>query len=424
MLSSALVKRTMSPNKPVGIVRQHRALEDISNFECVLPKIQEENGCDEMGTRGRAMETTPSSRTTYCQTPTSKNTKTSDAHKPTSSTPLSSRRQPTPKTPKVIPRNPFCTDADVSRLQLPIWSPNVFNTVVSPTKSLDGDNFDWPIEDISRMKPVLIDEDPEHLIPREDPETESKIENALATFWNGETQIVPSPWQENGKVVKYAKTFSAACKDAASQTMLTLPPILPPDLENALMPYLNRDSGILVSPESMLEVHNESNESFSSSLSQCGLRRKLSFMMEDNTNCPSSPIVSMATSKGLLSRTDKDSSVLRSPTMSPIKSLSASQEERDGNMSLDLGEQVANHQSYGVSHSGASFQPLVAFDDQTMDSLAPGHLGFQGQSTDHGYLTETSSINFAHHFHSRLPDYTLPSEPWVPHLGSSTPSSH
>jgi len=75
-----------------------------------------------------------------------------------------------------------------------------------------------------------------------------------------------------------------------------------------------------------------------------------------------------------------------------------------------------------VSNSGWSLQRQVLYEDQTMDSVAQNHQAF-GQTTDHGYNTETSSINFANHFHSRLPDFSLPAEPWVPHLGSSTPSS-
>lgn len=76
-----------------------------------------------------------------------------------------------------------------------------------------------------------------------------------------------------------------------------------------------------------------------------------------------------------------------------------------------------------VSNSGWSLQRQVHYEDQTMDSVAHNHLHVGQSTTDHGYATETSSLNFANHFHSRLPDFTLPAEPWVPHMGCSTPSN-
>jgi len=70
----------------------------------------------------------------------------------------------------------------------------------------------------------------------------------------------------------------------ASQTTLSLPPVLPPELEAALKPYFNNDQ------ESEAELSEEEEPMF---LSQSGLRRKLMFKQEEvlDIHCPSSPIV-------------------------------------------------------------------------------------------------------------------------------------
>ncbi|XP_059488192.1 uncharacterized protein LOC132204007 [Neocloeon triangulifer] len=431
-------KMTPSPN--FNKFRRQRPFDDISNFDSPhLPKIQEESVLDEKENKKAVIETTPRRRMVG---PSQSNSciKTPDTHKPTSSTPLSSRQNmPTPKTPRFIPRNPF--DADlISRLHLPICSPNVFNTVVSPTKSLDGDNFDWTIEDVSRIKPAAIEEYPEHQFTNsDDPETESRVQQTLDTFWKAEKHIVPSPWQDSRRSLVQKITIESKpkpSKDVSTQTMISLPLILPPELEKALQPYFRTELGTPISPESMLEEEEEDAQS--SFLSQSGLRRKLLFIQEEtlaSNCCPSSPIVSMSSMRGL-SRTDKDSNLIRSPTISPIKSSDESTPSavrESGNvfcskMSVDTSVHGNGHQmsiqlhEEMVSNSGLSMHRQVLFDDQTMESIAPSYHAFQGQSTDHGYLTETSSLNFANHFHSRLPDYTLPLEPWVPHLGSSTPS--
>lgn len=130
-LTMSALKKTPSPfNK----FRRHRPLEDISNLESpLLPNIKEEED-----SRGVSIETTPRRRVIRCSQSLVKELKTPDAScsQPTSSTPLSSRRQPTPKVQRPVLHNPFEADL-LTRLHLPMCSPNVFNTVVSPTKSLD-----------------------------------------------------------------------------------------------------------------------------------------------------------------------------------------------------------------------------------------------------------------------------------------------
>jgi hypothetical protein len=130
-LNMSSMKKTPSPfNK----FRRHRPLEDISNLESpLLPNIKEEED-----SRGVSIETTPRRRVIRCSQSLIKELKTPDAScsQPTSSTPLSSRRQPTPKVQRPVLHNPFEADL-LSRLHLPMCSPSVFSTIVSPTKSLD-----------------------------------------------------------------------------------------------------------------------------------------------------------------------------------------------------------------------------------------------------------------------------------------------
>jgi hypothetical protein len=146
-LNMSSMKKTPSPfNK----FRRHRPLEDISNLESqLLANIMEEED-----SRGVSIETTPRRRVIRCSQSLVKELKTPDASgsQPTSSTPLSSRRQPTPKVQRpVVLHNPFETDL-LARLHLPMCSPNVFNTVVSPTKSLDVNFKICLIHDVFNIK--------------------------------------------------------------------------------------------------------------------------------------------------------------------------------------------------------------------------------------------------------------------------------
>jgi Protein aurora borealis N-terminus len=75
----------------------------------------------------------------------------------------------------------------------------------------------------------------------------------------------------------------------ASQTTLSLPPVLPLELEELLKPYFNRDDD----NEDIDLSEEASDEEGPMCLSQSSLRRKLMFIQEEvlETNCPSSPMV-------------------------------------------------------------------------------------------------------------------------------------
>lgn len=50
--------------------------------------------------------------------------------------------------------------------------------------NIQGENFDWPIEDVSRIKPAIIEEFPEaQFTCIEDPETESRAQQTLDTYY-------------------------------------------------------------------------------------------------------------------------------------------------------------------------------------------------------------------------------------------------
>lgn len=76
----------------------------------------------------------------------------------------------------------------------------------------------------------------------------------------------------------------------ASQTTLSLPPVLPMELEEILKPYFNRDDE---EEDQDFSEDEASDEEGPMCLSQSSLRRKLMFIQEEvlETNCPSSPIV-------------------------------------------------------------------------------------------------------------------------------------
>ncbi|KAF4521429.1 hypothetical protein B566_EDAN010586 [Ephemera danica] len=398
-------------NKKIGAPghRVYRPLGDLngrvggSSEDSPLPKIYEETEED----KENCHNSTPRRR---LGGPKSVRTQNNDAA-PTSSTPLT-RKHTTPKTPRYIPRNPF--DADlIPKLHLPICSPSVFTTVVSPTKSLD-ENFDWPIEDISRIKPVQIEESPESQFHyTEDPETESRVQEAIDTFFK-EKQIVPSPWSDTGR----ASVLDHL--NFATQTALSLPVVLPPELEAALKPYFNQEENDEQSLSFELEEEEEEEEVL---LSQSGLRRKLLFhAVETHSDPPSSPLDSGHWKQGF-SRSNLASRDLRSPSFSPIARKSNSSSDHSPPSVKMTGQGNSSRMSMEVSfHSNATTpltrrhsslliseehrqlpnknswslrQRFMVEEDQSMESCSNTPVRCnspqQDNLTDHGYHTDLTS---------------------------------
>ncbi|XP_025837491.1 protein aurora borealis [Agrilus planipennis] len=139
-------------------------------------------------------------------------------------------------------KNPFETHL-TERLHTTVFSPSVFNKEPSPKI----DTFKWTIEEISNLKPADIDETTiNQFSPEMDPILEETAQSKIEKFFS-KKEIVPSPMDNIVKTeplisedaspptVEETKQFV----NGASQTVLTLPPILPASVETALKPYFS-----------------------------------------------------------------------------------------------------------------------------------------------------------------------------------------
>ncbi|XP_031826709.2 aurora kinase A activator-like protein bora [Nomia melanderi] len=180
---------------------------------------------------------------------------------------------------KFMARNPFETDL-TNRLHLSVISPSVFSKVQSPSEQ--SPDFAWSVDELAMMQPARIEEYPMQQIHCIDPETEVKAQAAIDQFFK-ENQIIPSPWEmkkKDSRIKTKTDTPTRASsdmnttsfkvkKDGWSQTVLSLPPNLPPDVAEALKPYFTFTQ----------EQNSDSDDANSSNNS---LRRKLFF---NNDEC-------------------------------------------------------------------------------------------------------------------------------------------
>lgn len=162
-----------------------------------------------------------------------------------------------------------------------IFSPSLFQRPVSPQMS--STQFEWTIDEVSSLKPANVEPHETQFQDSPNPEFEAKAQLAISSYFK-DNQIVPSPvdcplrsnriilseMNGNTPISKPGRRI----KDSASQTELTLPPILPLDLEEALKPYFQPHLA-----GSCIELQRKnSNRSFFSTSSEgkdTSLRRKL-----------------------------------------------------------------------------------------------------------------------------------------------------
>ncbi|XP_015115239.1 protein aurora borealis [Diachasma alloeum] len=184
---------------------------------------------------------------------------------------------------RFMARNPF--DADLTnRLHLSVISPTIFSKV-SP-KMQGSPAFAWTIDELAIMTPAMIDEFPVQQNHCTDPEVEIHAQKAIDKFFS-EPQIHPSPWNLRKETqplmvmtpttrpveaLGTSRVSPIGMKDCATQTVLTLPPVLPKDLEEALKPYFTFTQDQSTPPDT--DDANSSNNS---------LRRKLFFTHDESS---------------------------------------------------------------------------------------------------------------------------------------------
>ncbi|XP_058791812.1 protein aurora borealis [Phymastichus coffea] len=194
---------------------------------------------------------------------------------------------------KFIARNPFEADL-TSKLHVSVISPTVFTKVVSPAQK-GSPQFSWSIDELAVMQPAKIDEFPIQQMHCSDPEIEKNAQEAISRFFN-ENQIIPSPLEiktneSNLRVNRDLKTpiragesiyeskendnLNKDTKESWTQTVLSLPPVLPPSVEEILKPYFN-----------FIQDQNLDNEEINTS--NTSLRRKLFFENHNDSHNESS----------------------------------------------------------------------------------------------------------------------------------------
>ncbi|XP_046818598.1 protein aurora borealis [Vespa crabro] len=182
---------------------------------------------------------------------------------------------------KFIARNPFENDL-TNRLHMSVISPTVFNKI---SNSQQSPEFAWSVEELALIKPAEIEEFPIEQIHNVDPDIELKAQAAIDKFFMT-NEIIPSPWESKRKEYKVdikmdtpkrltdksniiKDSFKTTKKDGTCQTILSLPPKLPQNVEEALKPYFT--------------FNEEQNvDSDDANLSTSSLRRKLFF---NHTEC-------------------------------------------------------------------------------------------------------------------------------------------
>ncbi|XP_026751261.1 protein aurora borealis [Galleria mellonella] len=158
--------------------------------------------------------------------------------------PNNHKSTPTPPKNKKV-RNPF-DNALIDRLHKPICSPGMCRIY----KKKNNGSFYWDIDQACSLVPADIVACNSQFEPSPDPALEKIAEEATEKFFSQE-MVMPSPLESSKKVkpllqisndssihmTSFIKDQMVAMKDVSAQTVLTLPPELPPEIEKILEPF-------------------------------------------------------------------------------------------------------------------------------------------------------------------------------------------
>ncbi|GLV44449.1 aurora borealis [Carabus blaptoides fortunei] len=143
-------------------------------------------------------------------------------------------------------KNPFEAALN-EHLHSHIFSPSVFADVQNPRTS---EKFMWTIDDVSSLKPAHIDESTIAQFEQPNCEDDVSVQAKIEKYFS-ETHIAPSPWNQEVKqlpllpestspaVIKEESPEPKEVANVWTQTVLTLPPNLPEDIEKILKPFFS-----------------------------------------------------------------------------------------------------------------------------------------------------------------------------------------
>lgn len=262
------------------------------------------------------------------------------------------------------------------RLSQPICSPSIFQTVVSPSQASE---FSWSIEDISSFRPAQIDENPSQDFDSWfSPATENEAQEAINKFFSSHIVHMESP------VLSEIKKNSSSLDDTPikekpilidtwSQTTLSFPSVLPPDVEAILNTYYSFNSNQANQNDDL----NTSNSSVS--------RKKLYFddLNDDNSNPNSNCTTPQRPKIDSSRRADVSTPITinhSSPELSPIASATSEDSPMD------------------VSLRHKSIIRLNMTNDIEMtekENVLPNDWSLQGCSTPRASQTQSSDSAFS-----------------------------
>uniref|UniRef100_T1HHV6 Protein aurora borealis n=1 Tax=Rhodnius prolixus TaxID=13249 RepID=T1HHV6_RHOPR len=297
------------------------------------------------------------------------------------------------KTPRLCRTNPF---EDISSLEYDKCSPGMF--IVRQTND-EKSEFKWSIEDISRIMPAQIESPKSPPEENFDEETENAAQEAIEKYFSLRHAVIspqstcgealPSPEMSTPPAELFMVRAAMACRssssfkgyssgakgmlsaisstpcarsaaerrhvikvDECSQTQLSFPPVLPPEVESVLRPYMS--------------YKDDNCETEECNISSVTLRRKLFFNKDDHAISPvnsekngrslnDSPMQHTRPSRIDWTPDEKERQLycLSSPDISPIKCKPSFEFPKD--MSIDCSSFSQNN----PNDNGNSDQPLA-----------------------------------------------------------------
>lgn len=235
-----------------------------------------------------------------------------------------------------------------------------------------------------------------------DPSTEAEAQEKILQFFSQNKQIAPSPWSNpRSRILVRSKSKMAGSSDSPSsqshqsttsktvwtQTCLSFPPILPPEVEEILSQYMINDPPDQTG-HSPAASSNTTSEGDDSSLNASSLRRKLFTQM--------STTPSTEEKSGSLRRARNSFSEEREHSSSPILTTGPHSSRFSFSpcsqpvSSPVLSPICSHHEDDDVEDEDNN----VAMDEVTRQSWAGGGNGDMGRMPDRTVLMETYEAGY------------------------------
>lgn len=118
------------------------------------------------------------------------------------------------------------------------FSPSLFHLPSTPQHS--STQFEWTIDEVSSLNPTNVEAHETQFISTIDPEQEAKAQEAITNYFKDKLSVpspVDCPLRNQKIILPCSKLAARPTRNAFAQTELTLPPILPAELEDALRPF-------------------------------------------------------------------------------------------------------------------------------------------------------------------------------------------